>query len=207
MCTRTEGCLDQRTAVLFGRPTSDPFRAAHTGASCHAEPALLEFCRQRRKKKKNVYVCVYKKGTHRHIISTCLFYCWRKKVAISLYKNTNDSDLSKNSSKLVIFRSITLSLNGLCCVASASIKLPPCLECHVPCRPRLVLKGELRSELEHKLESLTKPNPHTKLFRFISLLSFATTHFSIATEACWSAWLNIYAGVLFALLRLRCWLC
>lgn len=46
--TRTEGCLDQRAAVLFGRPTSDPFRAAHTGASCHAEPALLEFCGQRK---------------------------------------------------------------------------------------------------------------------------------------------------------------
>lgn len=43
--TRTEGCLDQRAAVLFGRLTTDPFRAAHTGASCNAEPALLEFTR------------------------------------------------------------------------------------------------------------------------------------------------------------------
>ena len=41
--TCTEGCLDQRAAVLFGSLTSDPFRAAHTGASCNAEPALLEF--------------------------------------------------------------------------------------------------------------------------------------------------------------------
>lgn len=40
-CTCTEGCLDQRAAVLFGRLTSDPFRAAHTGASCNAEPVLL----------------------------------------------------------------------------------------------------------------------------------------------------------------------
>lgn len=49
MRTCTEGFLDQRAAVLFGRPTSDPFRAAHTGASCHAELALLEFCGQRKK--------------------------------------------------------------------------------------------------------------------------------------------------------------
>lgn len=41
--TCTEGCLDQRAAVLFGKLTSDPFRAAHTGASCSAEAALLEF--------------------------------------------------------------------------------------------------------------------------------------------------------------------
>lgn len=38
-----EGSLDQSAAVLFGRLTSDPFSAAHTGASCNAEPALLEF--------------------------------------------------------------------------------------------------------------------------------------------------------------------
>lgn len=41
--TCTEGCLDQRAAVLFGKLTSDPSRAAHTGASCSAEAALLEF--------------------------------------------------------------------------------------------------------------------------------------------------------------------
>lgn len=35
-----QAALDQRAAVLFGRLASDPFRAAHTGASCNAQPAI-----------------------------------------------------------------------------------------------------------------------------------------------------------------------
>lgn len=48
-CTCTEGSLDQRAAVLFGRLTSDPFRAAHTGASCNAEACFIRSFEEREK--------------------------------------------------------------------------------------------------------------------------------------------------------------
>lgn len=119
------------------------------------------------------------------MINNCLFYCWwaENKIAITLCKSTKgsghtwSSDLAKNSSKPVIFRSITPSFKGPLLWGTCEPEASPLLGMHpYPCRVRLVLKKESNSELEHELESLTKPTPHAKLFRFISPLSFATPH-------------------------------